>query len=142
MNHSYQDRLALAARILLAALFIIAALNKMMNFQATAGFMASAGVPATSLALVLTILLELFAGTMILVGFHARFAAALLALFLIPVTLIFHNPLAHTDPAMVQQQINHLLKNLAIIGGLLHVMAFGSGGWSLRPERDMTVQPG
>ncbi len=141
MNQSNQNLFSLAARMLLAALFIVAGLNKIMNFQATAGFMASAGVPATGFLLVLTILLELFAGAMILIGFHARLAAALLVIFLIPVTLIFHNPLAHTDPAMVQQQMNHLLKNLAIIGGLLHLIAFGSGAWSLRPEPTLEAQP-
>ena len=140
MNQSNQYLFALSARILLASLFIVAGLNKMMNFQATAGFMASAGVPLTSLLLVLTIVLELFAGTMILIGYHARLAAALLVLFLIPVTLIFHNPLTATDPAMVQQQMNHLLKNLAIIGGLLHLMAFGSGAWRWPTEHDIPMQ--
>ena len=101
MNQSNQNLFALAARVLLAALFIVAGLNKMMNFQATAGYMASAGVPSTTFLLVVTIVLELFAGTMILIGYHARLAAALLVLFLIPVTLIFHNPLMATDPAMV-----------------------------------------
>lgn len=140
MNSSNQNLFALAARVLLASLFIIAGLNKMMNFQATAGFMAGAGVPATTVLLSLTIVLELVAGAMILTGFHARLAAASLVLFLIPVTLIFHNPLAQSDPAVVQQQMNHLLKNLAIIGGLLHLMAFGSGAWSLRPEHDLQMQ--
>ena len=142
MNQSNQNLFALGARILLATLFIAAGLNKMMNFQATASFMSSAGIPATSGLLVMTILLELFAGAMILIGYHARLAAALLVIFLIPVTLIFHNPLAATDPAMVQQQMNHLLKNLAIIGGLLYLIAFGSGGWSLRQESDLMIQPG
>ena len=140
MNQSNQNLFALVARVLLAALFIVAGLNKMMNFQATAGVMASAGVPITTVLLVATIVLELFAGTMILIGYHARLAAVMLVLFLIPVTLIFHNPLTATDPAMAQQQMNHLLKNIAIIGGLLHVMAFGSGTWSLRPEQDLPMQ--
>lgn len=140
MNQSSQNMFALAARVLLAALFLFAGLNKIVNFQATADFIASAGVPATIFLLVVTIVLELVGGAMILTGYYARFAAAVLVLFLIPVTLIFHNPLAHTDPAMVQQQMNHLLKNLAIMGGLLHMIAFGSGAWSLRHEQSLEIQ--
>ena len=137
MNQVNQNRFALAARILLAALFIVSGLNKIFSFEATQGFMANAGVPATRLLLIITILLELIAGTMILIGYRARLAAAALILFLIPVTAIFHNPLAHNDPAMVHQQMIHFLKNLAIIGGLLHVLAFGGGAWSVRRERDL-----
>ena len=142
MNQANQNRFALAARMLLAALFIVSGLNKIFSFDATQAFMANAGLPAARFLLVATIFLELFAGTLVLIGYQARLAAGVLILFLIPVTAIFHNPLAHGDPAMVHQQMIHFLKNLAIIGGLLHVVAFGSGAWSLDRKRDSLALQG
>lgn len=135
MNQAQQDLISLAARILLAGLFIFSGINKILHLEGTQAFMAAAGLPATSILLLLTIILELVAGTMILVGYQARLAALALILFLIPVTLIFHNPLLHTDAEAIRQHTIHLLKNLAIMGGLLHVLAFGSGGLSIRTDR-------
>ena len=57
-------------------------------------------------------MIEIGGGLLLLTGFKARYAALALALFLVPVTLVFHNP-AHQD------QMVNFLKNLAIIGGLL-----------------------
>jgi putative oxidoreductase len=54
---------------------------------------------------------------------------------MIPVTAVFHNPWAG-DPAQAQMQMIHLMKNLAIMGGMLMAMAFGPGGWSLERRAD------
>ena len=51
---------------------------------------------------------------------------ALLFLFLIPATYLFHNPVGLVAQARMMQQIQ-LMKNLAIMGGLLMVFAFGPG---------------
>ena len=55
-------------------------------------------------------------------------------LFLIPVTLVFHNP-AGLDPALAKQQMIHLLKNVSIMGGMLGLFAFGPGGFSLDAKK-------
>jgi putative oxidoreductase len=52
----------------------------------------------------------------------------------VPATLIFHNFWA-VDPAQYQNQFNHFMKNLAIIGALVYVMAAGSGPYSLKGEK-------
>ena len=140
MNQANRNLIALAARVLLAGLFLFSGFNKIFNFAATQEYMASAGVPATAVLLVLTIVLELVAGTMILIGYQAMLAAGALIIFLIPVTLIFHNPLAYTDPLAVQHHTIHLVKNLAIIGGLLHIMAFGGGAWSVQSQPALGAQ--
>jgi uncharacterized membrane protein YphA (DoxX/SURF4 family) len=49
---------------------------------------------------------------------------------MIPVTAVFHNPLAG-DPSQGQMQMIHLMKNLAIMGGLLLAVGFGPGAWSV-----------
>ena len=99
-------------RLLLSAIFIVSGLFKATSFSATAGMMASQGIPLAKLALAISILIEVGGGLLLLTGFKARYAALVMALWLVPVTLVFHNP-THQD------QNVHFMKNLAIIGGLL-----------------------
>lgn len=112
-------------RILLSVIFIIAGFKKILNFAGTAGYMAGKGLPMSEVLLVLTILIELGGGLLILVGWQARWAATAIFLFLVPVTVIFHPFWA--DGA----EFNSFFKNLAIMGGMLYIMAYGSGPLSL-----------
>jgi putative oxidoreductase len=116
----------LVGRFLLGLIFIIAGWGKIMAYSGTAGYMASKGMPLVPLLLPLTILLELGCGLMLVLGWQARWAALALFLFIIPTTLIFHNFWA-SPPAQVQSQMNNFLKNLAIMGGMLYVIVYGSG---------------
>jgi putative oxidoreductase len=63
---------------------------------------------------------------MIMAGWKARWAATAIFLWLIPVTLMFHNFWA-VDAVPYHNQFNHFLKNLSIVGTMLYVMAFGAG---------------
>ena len=130
MNTKIQDSAALVGRILLALIFILSGYGKIGGYAGTAGYMASQGLPLVSLLLPLTILIELGGGLLIAIGWKARWVAAVIFLFMIPVTLVFHNP-AGLDAAQAQQQMIHLLKNISIMGGMLGLFAFGSGGFSL-----------
>ena len=137
MNSTLQNSAALAGRILLALIFIISGYGKITGFTGTAAYMASKGLPFASVLLVLTILIELGGGALIAIGWKARWAAAVTFLFLIPVTLVFHNPLG-LDAAQAQEQMIQLLKNLSIMGGMLGLFAFGSGGYSLDAKAGST----
>jgi len=130
MNTKVQDSAALIGRILLALIFIISGYGKITGYAGTAGYMASKGLPMVALLLPLTILVELGGGLLIALGWKARWAAAVIFLFLIPVTLVFHNP-SGLDAAQAQQQMIQLLKNISIMGGMLGLFAFGPGGFSL-----------
>ena len=61
-------------------------------------------------------------------------------LFMIPTTLIFHNFWA-VDAAQAQAQTIHFMKNLAIMGGLLYVIALGAGPCSLDNRRRRRIDP-
>ena len=130
MNTKVQDTAALVGRILLALIFVISGFGKITGYAGTAGYMASKGLPLVDALLPLTILIELGGGLLIAIGWKARWVAAVTFLFLIPVTLVFHNP-AGLDPAAAQQQMIQLLKNLSIMGGMLGVFAFGPGRFSV-----------
>ena len=140
MNQSNQNLAALLGRILVAAVFVLSGVNKMGNFAGTAAFMASAGLPMAELLLVPTIAIEIVCGLMLVVGWQTRAAALVLLLFMVPVTAVFHNPWAATDAAMAQQQMIHFLKNLAIMGGLLNLLAFGAGSYSLESRKAPSLQ--
>src|SRR3989304_8507178 len=119
-----------AGRIMLALIFLISGFGKIGNFAGTAGFMASKGIPFAEIALALAIIIEIGGGVMLVAGWKARWAALAIFLFLIPATLIFHNFWA-VEAAQFQNQMNHFLKNVCILGGMLYIMAFGSGPLSL-----------
>ncbi len=124
----------LAGRILLAIIFLLSGFNKFAAWDQTAGYMASKGMPLVPFFLVCAALIELAGGLSVLLGFKARLGAAALFLYLIPTTLIFHNFWA-LEGMEQQVQMVMFLKNLAIMGGLLLLFAFGPGGSSLDERR-------
>jgi putative oxidoreductase len=125
----------LAARILLAQLFIISGVGKIARFAGTAAYMAGMGMPAATPLLVLTIALEVGGGVLLLVGWQARWVAAAFCGFTFVASLIFH-PFWNTEPAGVMSQLNNFMKNFAIMGGMLYVMAYGAGPFSVDRLRD------
>jgi len=117
-------------RVLLALIFVLSGFNKIGGFAGTAGYMASKGLPMAEVLLVLTIIVELGGGLLIMLGWQARWGAAAIFLFLIPVTLVFHNYWA-VDAAQQQMQMIQFMKNLSIMGGMLMIVAFGPGPYSM-----------
>ena len=121
----------LLGRILLAAIFLMSGIGKIGGFAGTAGYMASKGIPMVDVLLAITIVIEIGAALMIIAGYKARLGATALFLWMIPVTFIFHNFWAL--PA-AEQQIQQIMfmKNLGLMGGMLYIMAFGSGPMSVK----------
>jgi putative oxidoreductase len=133
---SYQKwaGISLVGRILLSAIFIISGLSKISNFGATRDVLVTHGVPLAPLLLFVSILIEVGAGIAVLLGLQARASAALLILYLIPVTLTFHNFWAYQG-AEHQMQLVNFLKNISIMGGLAQVVAMGAGPISIDQSR-------
>ena len=113
----------LVGRILLATIFLLSGINKIGGYAATAGYMASVGVPGVLLPLV--ILLEVGGAIAIIVGWQTRITAFLLAGFTLLAALIFHNNFGD------QMQMIMFLKNVAISGGFLVLVAHGAGALSM-----------
>lgn len=107
-----------AGRALAGLLFVVSGLNKILAFSYVAGWMNSMGLPAAGLLLAGAIALEVGGGLALITGFQARWASLGLALFLVPVTLIFH-AFWGAGAAEFQNQLNHFLKNVAILGAML-----------------------
>lgn len=134
MSQSVQDTLNLAARLLIVALFLPAGIGKLTGFEGTVGYIASGGMPLPAVGAALAVAVEIGASLALLAGFGTRIAAAVLAVFTLAASVFFH---AYWAVPADQVYVNQLLffKNIAVIGGLLMLVAYGPGRWSLDARR-------
>ena len=117
-KESSVNYLPLAARICLALIFLNASIQSLLGFSGFVSTIAGRGLPLAGLLAVGTIVFQLLGSIALLIGYKAKLGALLLILFLIPASLAFHPPTA---------DLTGFLKNIALIGGLLMVVAYGSG---------------
>lgn len=129
-----QNLLTLIGRILLAVMFVLSGIGKIGGFAGTVGYISSVGLPMANVLTIAAIVVEIGAGIALIVGFKARWAAAALVAFTVAAAMLFHNYWAMPADKQMLQQIM-FMKNLAITGGLLLVMAFGAGAWSFDGRR-------
>lgn len=130
-----QDLFALIGRIALAGIFLKSGIAKIGGFAATAGYIASKGLPLPEVGAVIAIVVEVVAGIALIIGWKARWAALAIAVFTLATMFLFHP--YWTLPADKQYpEMLAFWKNLAIFGGMLMVMAFGAGRFSVDRGRD------
>jgi putative oxidoreductase len=123
----------LFGRILISLIFLLSGLHKIGGYEATQGYMAAMGVPGALLPLVIA--LEVGGAIAIILGYHTRLFAFLLAGFSVVSALLFHRALGD------QVQFIMFMKNLAMAGGFLFLVARGAGDWSLDARRELQVAP-
>lgn len=116
-------------RTLFAAIFIMTAFTHMQ--PASIGYAKQAGLPASGLLVPASGILAGLGGLSVALGFHASIGAALIALFLIPVTLKMHNFWAMKDPMMARMHMAMFMKNVSMLGATVLIMYFGSGPFSI-----------
>ena len=112
-----------AGRFLLSLIFIVSGFGKITAYSGTQAYMDSMGVPGALLPAV--ILLEVLGGLAITLGWKTRVTAVLLAGFSILSAALFHANFGD------QMQTIMFMKNLAIAGGFLGLVASGPGSWAL-----------
>ena len=134
MFASLQNPLALAARLLMAALFLPAGIGKLTGFAGTVGYITSVGMPMPTLAAAIAAAVEVLGSLALIFGVGTRVAALVLAFFTLVASFFFH---AYWAVPADQQMITQLLffKNVAVVGGLLALTAFGAGAWSIDGKR-------
>ncbi|KAA0680334.1 DoxX family protein [Roseomonas genomospecies 6] len=125
-----QDLLLLGARLLLGAIFVESGFGKLMNLGGFAGSLEGQGLPMPMLLAALGAAVECFGGLAVVLGAWTRLAAAALIAFTIMATLIAHRYWAYPPEAQGMQRIQ-FMKNLAIIGGFLALIAAGPGRFSV-----------
>lgn len=132
--NALQNPLALIGRILLAILFVPAGFGKIAGFAGAVGYSTAMGLPMAQVGVAIALVIELFGGLALLIGYRTRIAAIALAVFTLVASFFFH---AYWSLPAEQQMMQQLMffKNIAITGGLLAFAAFGAGAFSVDARR-------
>ena len=134
MKHA-QNTLNLIGRLLVVALFLPAGLAKITGFAGTVGYFASLGIPVPTLAVVVTIAVEVLGSLALLVGYQTRLVAIVMAIFTLAASVAGHAYwAAPADQAFVAQLL--FFKNMAVIGGLLVLASAGAGAFSIDGQQE------
>ena len=126
----WQGMLALVARCFIALIFIVAGLQKIIQYDLMHHTVSGISDTHATWLLITGILFELIGGILMVIGWLTRWGAVLLFVFVVLTIFLFHPFWAFEGDAMVMQ-VQHFLKNIAILGGLLYVIAFGPGCLSI-----------
>ncbi len=113
----------LIGRVFISSVFLLSGYNKIFNFDATVGWMEGFGVPG--FLLWPTIVLEILLPLLIIIGYHAKISAILLAIFSLTTAIIFHSDFSN------QMQLIAFLKNLGLAAGFLFIAINGTKDWAL-----------
>ena len=119
--------LDLIGRVFISVLFLLSAYSKILNYSETVNWMEGFGVPG--FLLIPTIALEIILPILIIVGYHTRLAATLLALFSIVTAFIFHSNFAD------QMQMISFLKNIGLAGGFILVAVNVPKNWAIESKK-------
>jgi putative oxidoreductase len=118
-----QQNSSFIGRIFISMIFLMAGLSKITGYAGTEAYMQAMGVPSVLLPLV--IFTEVVGALLIIIGYKTRLVAFLLAGFSIVSAVLFHLDFAD------QTQSIMFMKNIAIAGGFLFLVANGPGKWAL-----------
>ena len=119
--------LDLLGRILISALFLISAYNKIFNLDGSMSWMESFGVPG--FLIFPGIAIETILPVFIIVGYQARIAAGILAIFCLTTAFLFHFDFSN------QSQLISFLKNIGLAGGFMFIVANGTKDWAVDREK-------
>ena len=120
----------LLGRILLSFVFLQSAFDKLLNYDKTLLLMGARGIPEPQLLLPLAMAALFIGGTLLLIGWKARWGALALIAFMVPATAYFHSFWTFPEPLQVNQ-FHHFVKNIGLIGALCMVLGMGSGAMSV-----------
>jgi putative oxidoreductase len=122
---SGMNYVAAIGRLLIAAIFLWSGIHKFQTPAETQAYIASANIPMPVIAYWAATAVEIIGGICLVLGLAVRPAALVLVFYTIAAAVFFHSKF--TD----QMQSINFMKNVAMAGGLLQVVAFGSGGLAL-----------
>ncbi len=126
------DTVLLVGRLAMGIIFFQSSLAKLAALGAFSGSLGSRGVPFPGFLGPVGAISEFLGGAMIILGLGTRYAAGLIAIFVIIATAISHRYWELAEPARRLQQVQ-FYKNLAITGGALFLFICAAGRFSLDP---------
>ena len=117
----------LIGRIFISALFLISAFNKIFNLDGSMGWMEGFGVPG--FLIFPAIAVEIILPMLVIVGYQARIASGILAIFCLVTAFLFHFDFSN------QSQMVSFLKNIGLAGGFIFIVANGTKDWAVDREK-------
>tara|TARA_B100001248_G_scaffold162760_1_gene122841 strand:- start:2195 stop:2581 length:387 start_codon:yes stop_codon:yes gene_type:complete len=117
----------LIGRVLISALFLISAFNKIFNLEGSMNWMEGFGVPGFFIFPAIAV--EIILPVLVIVGYQARIAAGILAIFCLTTAFLFHFDFSD------QSQLVSFLKNIGLAGGFLFIVANGTKDWAVDREK-------
>jgi len=125
MSNQSTTYLPFIGRLLIGGIFAMSGLSKISAYAATTAMISAVGLPFAPLGWVVALVVEIGVGLLLIIGFRARAAAAVLAVWCLVTAAFFHRDFAD------QNTMIHFLKNIMLAGGLLQIVHFGAGALSL-----------
>jgi putative oxidoreductase len=119
----------LVGRLLFSLIFLLS--GPTLFSSATAGYAASQGVPLATILVPVSGVLSVLGALSIILGYKARIGAAMIIVFLLPVTLVFHHFWTIVDPGARETEMIEFLKNISMLGGAIVILIHGAGPYSL-----------
>lgn len=126
---------AFLGRLFIASIFAVSGAVKLAKPEETVAYMTGAGIPHADILVWVAAVAELAGAVSLALGLLARTGALGLIAFLVPTTILFHDFWNQSGIVMTTQLVN-FAKNVAIIGGLMLIVAHGPGRWSLAVQLD------
>ena len=119
----------LAGRLLFSLIFLLSGFS--LFSTATIGYTASKGVPLAAVLVPIAGVLDVLGALSIMLGYKTRIGAAMIIVFLVPVTFVFHSFWTVADPGARQAEMIEFMKNISILGGAFIFLVHGGGAYSI-----------
>jgi len=122
----------LIARIIIGLFFFYEAFDTMVFFDVTRDTLTSYGITfAQDWLIVGSIILLLIGGMMVIIGYYAAIGASMLLIYWFTFTVVVYS--FWDDPEDVKSlHIKAFMRNMALCGGLLILIANGAREWSVK----------
>ena len=113
----------LIGRILLSVLFLVEGVGKLFAQEQVIMYMEDYGVP--EILFIPAVVVEILFPILLIVGYKTRIASLVMTLFTLTVAIIFHTDFSEG------MQLIFFLKDLAIAGGFMIIITYGSNKFSI-----------
>ena len=118
----------LIGRIIIGLYFLgLGAVAKIFNYDYVYKYMLEHEVPFTHIALVLTIIIQFICSVGIIIGWHSKVSAFVLALLTIIINYYMHDFWDMSSGIQQEHELQNFVKNMGIIAGLLILSAANPG---------------
>jgi uncharacterized membrane protein YphA (DoxX/SURF4 family) len=119
----------LVGRVLFGGVLAFMGLNHFLQADQMTGYAEMKGAPAPRLSVYGSGALLVLGGLSVVIGVAPLVGAAALLAFLVVATPLFHDFWSVEDPEQQQQEMTDFLKNAALVGGALVLLAISGGSW-------------